>query len=318
MITQIRTRSKDYWNSWIKKRSPAKNPQTFNSNNVYILPSGFGWAYGLVLLSLFSGAINYQISTVFLMTFLLALIGVVSAWEAHANLKDLSIKLICVDDVQQGQPAQITLLIQSNNKLRFSLEFQIAKQPKCRLEKIPAEGLQFTLPFITSERGSFPLPRIVISSVFPFGIFRVWGYAHFDKHYYVYPAPVTPDFWPPRLDSQQNNIKNDSPGDDELYELKQVENPWIQPNLIAWKIAAKGQGWYLKTMNRNEGEYCLFRLKDLPKQDLEKNLQHLSYWLINAEEDNLLYSLELAKAPTPFANGKQHLQYCLRQLALYK
>lgn len=46
----------------------------------------------------------------------------------------------------------------------------------------------------------------------------------------------------------QNKRKTDSHGDNEYYDLKQVDNPWIQPNLIAWKIAAKGQGWYLKTM----------------------------------------------------------------------
>jgi hypothetical protein len=39
------------------------------------------------------------------MTFLLAVIGLVSAWEAHANLKEISLKLISVEDTQQGKPA---------------------------------------------------------------------------------------------------------------------------------------------------------------------------------------------------------------------
>ena len=287
MITQIKKRSRTYWNEWIKKRNPASNPQMFNANNVYILPSGFGWVYGLVLLTLFSGAINYQISTVFLMTFLLAIIGLVSAWEARANLKEISLKLISVKDAQQGKPAQLTLLIQSNNKIRYAFEFQIAKQTKQRLEKIPQEGLQFILPVETAVRGRFSLPPIVISSLYPFGIFRVWGYAHFEQYYYVYPEPLPPGFWPPHSANLENRKKY-SPGDDELYELKQVENPWVQSNLIAWKIAAKGQGWYLKIMNHNDGEYYLFSLNDLPIMDLEKKLHHLSYWLQTAEANGFL------------------------------
>ena len=317
MTTQIKKRAKNYWYQWIKKRNPASNPQIFNSNNLYILPSRFGWAYGLVLLTLFSGAINYQISTVFLMTFLLAVIGLVSAWEAHANLKELSVKLISIKDAQQGKPALVTLLLHSNNKIRFGLEFQVGKQATTRLEKIPLEGLQFIVPIETSLRGSFLLPPIIISSLFPFGIFRVWGYAHFDKHYYVYPEPISPNFWPPSS-ANQNKKKKDIPGDEELYDLKQVENPWVQPNLIAWKIAAKGQGWYLKTMSNNEGNYWLFSLNDLPAVDVELKLQYLSYWLQIAEENGYIYSLELTKVPSQFSQGEEHLQYCLRQLALYQ
>jgi len=317
VISKIKKNARSYWGSWAKRRTPKGNPQTLGSNNIYILPSGFGWVFGILLLSFFSGAINYQISMVFLMTFLLTVIALISAWEAHANLKDLTIKLISLEDAQQGKPAQAILLMTSNNKIRFGMDFQLAKQPKTRLEKIPLTGMQFIVPIETSQRGYFALPPIVISSLFPFGIFRVWGYAYFDRHYYVYPEPISPDFWPPRLASQ-NDKKKEVQGDSELYDLKQVENPWVQPNLIAWKIAAKGQGWFLKTMSDTEGEYWLFRLNDLPLHDIEKKLQHLSYWLQTAEQNGYFYGLELKDMRTSLGQGEEHLKHCLRQLALYQ
>ena len=317
MINQAKIRGKRYWNQWINHRTPLTNPQSLGSNNVYILPSGLGWIYGLIVLTLFSGAINYQISTLFLMTFLMAVIGLTSAWEAHSNLKDLSIKFISVEDTQQGKPAQVTLLILPNSKNRFGIEFQIANQPVTRIEKIPPEGIQFILPVETTERGCFTLPRITISSLYPFGIFKVWGYARFDILYYVYPPPVSPDFWPLPVSYQQDKQKNIQ-GDEEFYDLKQVENPWIQPNLIAWKIAAKGQGWYVKTRNRTEGDYWQFKLNDLPTEQIETKLQNLCFWLFTAEQNGLVYSLELTSNTTPFDRGEQHLHYCLRQLALFK
>ena len=316
MISKIKEKSQEYWNQWIKTRISSNNPQTLGSNNLYILPSGFGWVYGLLLVTLFSGAINYQISSVFLMTFLLAVVGIVSAWEAHANLKEISIKLISIDDTQQGKPAQINLWITTNNKVRFGLEFQLMNQQPTRLEKVPQKGVHLILPLETTVRGCFPLPRIIVSSFFPFGIFRVWGYANFDAQYYVYPEPIFPGFWPIPLANKQYRKRN-VVGDDEIDDLKQVENPWTQPNLIAWKIAAKGQGWYLKTRDSTEGDYWLFRLIDLPSEHLETKLQHLSYWLINAELQGYIYGLELSKSSILYARGEEHLQHCLRQLALF-
>lgn len=316
MITSTSGKINQYWQEWVKKRNRPGNPQTLQSRNIYVLPSSFGWAYALVVLTLMTGAINYQINSMYFMAFILMIIGFMSAWQACANLRHLSFKFIAIEDAQQGTPAKMTLAIRANHKMRFGLEFQIGAQPKTRLETIPPEGLKFIVPIETVERGYFRLPRISISSLFPFGIFQVWSYAYFDEHYYVYPQPVNPGFWPtPFLD--QNLKQKHTAGDEELYDLKQVENPWRVPNLIAWRIAAKGQGWYLKTMESNEADYWVFKLNDLPSANLEDKLKYLSYWLQTAELNGQLYGLELPAAKTPLAHGKEHLQQCLRLLALY-
>lgn len=317
MITTPRTKIKSFWNGWVRKRNRSGNPQTLGSHNLYILPSGFGWVYVLVVLSLLVGAINYQVNTVFLMSFLLGIIGIASAFEAQANLKNLSLKFLMIEDAEQGLPAKLILFIEANNKVRFGIDFHVASQAKIRLEKIPEEGIQFVIPIETTTRGYFPLPRINISSLFPFGIFKVWGYAYFEEYYYVYPQALDPGFWPePYLD--QSVKKKNASGNEEFYDLKQVENPWLEPKRIYWRIAAKGQGWYLKTMDTSEVDYWLFKLNDLPAKSLEVKLQNLSYWLQTAELNGLIYGLDLEKTQTRFAHGKEHLQYCLRQLALYK
>lgn len=318
MITRITGQAKWFWDEWAKKRNRAGNLQTLNSRNIYILPSGFGCIYGLVVIILFLISINYQINTVFLMTFLLITVGLVSAWEAHANFNYLSFRLIAIEDAEQGTPAKIVIFIHPNNKSRFGIEFQIASQPKIRLEKVPPEGVQFIIPIETKERGYFSIPRVNISSLYPFGIFRVWSYAYFEENYYVYPQPIDPGFWPDPC-IYQDIKKNYTLGDEEFYDLKLVENPWTEPHLIAWKIAAKGQGWYLKTMASNEADFWLFKLTDLTANNLEKKLQYLSYWLQTAESKNLFYALQLTTSSRiQFGRGKEHLKDCLRQLALYQ
>lgn len=317
MITWVKNHMQYYWKRWTKHRCPNGNPQALHSHAIYILPSKFGLVFGVAVLSLFTGAINYQMSTIFLMTFLLGVIGLVSAWEAHSNLKDLSIKLISIEDTEQEKPAQITLLLQPNYKIRYGLEFQWGNQSTIRVEKVPKEGLEFFSPIVTTQRGYFSIPPLIISSLYPFGLFRVWSYIYFDAHYYVYPQPVDPGFWPQTY-PKPNSKHKELPGDEEFYDLKQVENPWVQANLIAWKIAAKEQGWYLKTQDSNEGECWLFKLSDTPQADLETKLQHLSFWLQSAEANHYLYGLELSQPSTNFSCGAYYLQQCLRQLATYQ
>lgn len=316
MINALKKRTADTWHYWSQKRNESGNPQRLSSKNTYILPSTFGWAYGFFLLTLFSGAINYQISTIFLMTFLLAIIGLVSAWEAHANLNDLSIKLVSVNDCQQGQAAQLVLVFNAHQKKRFSIQCHVGKNTGVFLDAMTQPDSMLMIPIETPIRGYFSLPRITLSSVYPFGIFQVWGYVDFTEKYYVYPQPINPDFWPSCVSKGDVNIQN-ALGNDDVYELKQVENPWSQPNLIAWKIAAKGQGWYLKTLHSNYSDYWLFKLDDLSGISIEKQLGYLSYWLKEAEINNYLYALELCGTKTAFSNGEIHLQTCLRLLALY-
>ena len=317
MIKPLKVKAHSYWTQWIKKRIQPVNPQIIHSQNLYILPSKFGWVYALMLITLLTGAINYQISAIYLMTFLLGVVGLVSAWETHSNIKELSIQFISIDDVQQGQPAQLVLLVQSGPKIRFALEFQIEKQAKINLGKIPHhQALRVTLPVETTQRGFFSAPKITISSRFPLGIFCAWSYVFFDEHYYVYPQPLEPGFWPLPIAKEQL-IHQHSLGQDELYDLKQVQHPWSEPNRIAWKIAAKGQGWYIKTMISPKGDYWLFRLSDLTT-GLETKLQYISYWLYAAEANGYTYSIELDKRSYDFSRGNEHLKYLLRQLALYQ
>jgi uncharacterized protein (DUF58 family) len=319
LINELKKKIKLLWLQWVKKRSHLTNPQKLNSSNLYILPSAFGLAYGCVLLSLFIGAINYQISAVFLMTFLLAIIGLLSMLESHKNLKGLIIKCIELEDGFVGQFAKVHIYVKATNSRRFGLAFKLNGEILMKIEQLPYDGQSIILPLKARTRGFFKLPMICICSFFPFGLFRVWGYVNFDKDYYIYPQPLNPGFWPSSnvdFTEQQNLVKQ--PGDEDFYQLKPVDDPWQQAGRIAWKIAARGQGWYLKTMTSSVGKCLLFRISDLPEKDIELSLQHLCYWVKTAQTNGYQYGLELNGHVTKISSGHKHLIDCLRQLARYR
>lgn len=307
---------KQYWYSWAKKRNSQGAMQCFDASNLYILPSLFGWAYGVVLLTLLLCAINYQISTIFFLVFLQALAALISAWTSHANLKNIRIRCLSVEDCSKGLLVQVVLFLDPQGLARYDIDYQIAQQPSFTLACLPAQGLQITLSLPSTQRGRFNLPVIRFSSHYPFGLFQVWGYTFFDKHYYIYPAPESPGFWPPAL-NELGVQRRAMDGNEDIDNLKAVKNPWVQANRIAWKIAARGQGWYLKTMNNPQSDSWLFSLRYLPAKDIEQQLQHLSYWLQAAEQQGYIYGLELKGERTPLDRGEHHLQHCLRLLAVY-
>lgn len=308
----------DLTQQWVKKRSSFSNPQHLTSKRIYILPSAFGWLYGFVIITITIGAINYQLNTAYFFVFLLAIIALLSMWQTHQNIKDISIQCMQIDDVEQGHPAKVTLFIYSKDQPRYALIFSYKKGEVVTLEHTPAKGGKIILPIATPARGKFKLPPIKIYSYYPLGIFRVWTYLYFDLEYYVYPAARSPGFWPNAItqQSQQENLMY-HPGEDELYELKSVDNPWVQASRIAWKISARGQGWYLKTLTSPAGEYWLFSLDALKTRDIETDLQHLSYWIQTADQQRQAYALELGDNITKFAFGAEHRKHCLRKLAVY-
>ena len=89
-------------------------------------------------------------------------------------------------------------------------------------------------------------------------------------------------------------------------------------NRIAWKIAARDQGWFIKNLRSPEGTCHWFSLKDLSHLPVEKALQYLSWWIQEAEMQGDSYGLELKGDVIPPGHGKQHLRLCLRALAIYQ
>ena len=311
-------RTREYWSDWVRLRAYSSHPLELNAKTIYIIPSALGWAFLVVILSLFICAINYQVSAIFFMTFLLASAGMASAWEAHDNLNGLTVHCVSIDDGYCGGMVRVTLALRMPKKIAYSIEYYFEKESSLHLERLPLEGRQITLYLPAPKRGVFKLPRVTISSVYPLGLFCVWGYAYFDDAvYYVYPQNIATGFWPNSTLKNAGSHSSCVLGHEDFYELKEVNEPWTQSSRIAWKIAARGQGWYLKSMVSEEGRSWMFRIEDLPRAEVEESLQALCYWLNTAELEGYFYGLELKGKRTALSQGASHLTECLRQLASY-
>lgn len=311
----IGTSLKARFKAWVMKRVPVQLHYVLGFNNLYIVPSSFGLMYAFVVLALFVASINYQLSPAFFLTFFLLILGMMSIWFAHRNLQDLEVNFVEVSDVMAMQSGCLTIFLRSAKSPAVNLRFMMNDTELGFVAMVSQEGVQITLALPSRARGIYELPLIKIVSEFPFGLLRVWGYLRFSGVYYVYPTPINPGFLPePQANVAPSLSKQRSVGDDVFEGVKAVDDPWGQKGRIAWKISARGQGYFVKTMASEAGHAYLLTLH-LSEGSLETRLSHLAFWLMTLEQLGFEYGLELPAIKVGLARGRHHLQAALRGLA---
>ncbi len=226
--------------------------------------------------------------------------------------------MISIQDAELDKAAKIKLFLNSQKKISYAITVQVKQNQMVKIDKLDHRGAAIDLVIATDSRGRFRLPEITIRSYFPFGLFRVWGYAFFKSDYYVYPKAIATLQWPEALvvQGEQEHLQIINQGD-EIYELKSIDNPWAQPSRIAWKKAAQGQGWYTKHMSSPQRQRYWFSNKPFISKPLEEQLSMLCFLIKESEKNGFTYGLELGHIQTDFSQGERHLKHCLRLLAAY-
>lgn len=110
------------------KVSDAARPQR---KRVYIFMTRFGFIYGVNMLVMLIGAINYSNSLAYALTFLLGALFLVSMLHTYSSLRGLVITSVAAEAVFAGQQAVFPLVIDNRSgKQRPSLLFQLARRKK--------------------------------------------------------------------------------------------------------------------------------------------------------------------------------------------
>ena len=78
---------------WIRRRQgPDSGAVTLRRGRIYILPTGLGTAFGLMLFAMLLGSLNYGNNLGLGLTFLLAALGIVAMHACHRNLEALIVR----------------------------------------------------------------------------------------------------------------------------------------------------------------------------------------------------------------------------------
>jgi uncharacterized protein (DUF58 family) len=298
-------------------------------HRVYILPTAQGLIYGMMLIVMLLGAINYNNSMAYMLCFLLTSLGLVCMLHTYCNLRGLIVSSSKPKAIYAGQQALFP--IQIDNRLgteKFSIKIEqyesiikiFHKRSDIIKESISIEaGKQTTsyYPVESRRRGLLKIERLRISSTFPLGIFIAWAYFNPENDCLVYPAPQGQKQLPLKTLSEEDADYGSEAGTDDFAGFRKYR-PGDPVNSIAWKAFAREQGLLVKQFSGKGSQTLILSWDSVSHiNSIESRLCQLCYWIIIAEQTSIHYGLEIPNNSIEPGHGAHHKERCLEALACY-
>jgi len=297
---------------------------------VYIFLTRYGFIFSLTLLVMLLGAINYNNSLAYALTFLLAGLFMVSMLHTYSNLRGLIISVSPAEPVFAGQQACFPLLL--DNRLgpsRHTIDLQLPAKLKPRLRKtdplasisvnIPGRTLQAKNFYVdTTKRGYLVPGRIRISSNWPVGLFRAWSFMNIDQRCVVYPRPQGRAALPLQATAGEEEQTGQGSGSEDFTGFRQYQ-AGDSMRAVDWKAYARERGLLTKRFNGSGTSKILVDWQQTGyMSNIEQRLSQLCLWIIAAEQQGAQYALVLPGfAGSHFDKGETHKHRCLQALASY-
>ncbi len=294
-------------------------PVTLHHERIYILPSKRGLAFFGVVAVMLIASMNYGLNMGYALSFILIGLFASCLLSTYTNIAKLQMATVSATDAFVGEAMEFDLTLrEKNQRYRRSITVADSSGAKDTIDLQPGASAVATLQRNDGKRGVHTLGRVTISSDFPLGLWRGWGYIHTRATTCVYPRPETPGcVFVEQLQSDAGPIANQT-NEREFKELKPYQKT-DSPGSVAWKTVARGAGWFTKDFeSHSTTEDLVLRWQDTPSTlDIEQRLSRLSRWILDAEKLTTDYALELPTRFVAASQGLEHKKKCLRQLAVF-
>jgi len=279
---------------------------TLERQRIYALPTRHGLLFAVMLLVMLIGSINYDNSLGFMLTFLLASIGIISILYTYRNIAQLQVRSGKAAPTYAGKSARFTLHLRNPDALpRCALRLTAAGSEP-RLTDVPANGsadVEFNIA--APRRGRLPLGKITVSTTFPLGLVRAWAYVNPNMQCIVYPRPGSLQ---PRV-ATASVRQGDRAG--------AIYLPGDSPRHIHWKALARDLPMLTKIFTANETPDLWLDWALFPRLDNEARLRALCRLVLEAQRAGQAYGLRLPGVEIAPGLGMQHRHRCLEALALF-
>lgn len=300
-------------------------PHLLRFRRIYILPTRQGMGFGLAVLVMLLGAINYANALGYVLSFMLVGISLVSMVHAVRNLSGLTLLADESAPVFAGETANFRLRADNRGqRQRFGLLVRLTGHRRGGGENdailhfhLDADSMRrIELAGTAGHRGWYSPGCVTIATRFPFGLFRAWSRRDIGLRCLVYPRPVGEQPLPAFRHGESGHQGGLEKGEDEFSGLRDYQ-PGDSARRVHWKAVARGQGVPVKVFSGATSGVTLLRWQDVRVDDTETRLSQLSRWIVDAERQNLRYGLSLPGLDVPTDSGHEHRHRCLQALALY-
>lgn len=305
--------------AWARRRTGRDvSPVLLDRRRIYILPTRLGLMYGLMLFTMLLAGLNYANNLALALTFILAAAGWVAMHECYRNLAGLSVASDEARPPFAGHAATLRYtLVARDGRQRQDIELGIGPARVVAAVNPSAMPVAALVEFPCPRRGRLILPRMVVESRFPLGIFRAWSWLHFDQPLLVYPAPAArPPARPPAIPGGPSRSTDTARGDEDVADLR-LYRRGDALRRVAWKAYARGGTLLVRELSGTGGKPPYFDLAAVVGADLEARLSVLCRLVVDAAARGDPFGLRLGEVELPHGSGPAHVSRCLEALAVY-
>jgi len=305
-----------FWLRLLARDHTEPSPIRLDRRRVYILPTRAGALFAMVLLAMLLGAINYNNSLAYALTFLLASLTVVSILHTFRNLHGLTFHAGHPSAVFAGNSVRFPIAIENHTSERFAIAVQFGQGEPVLSDVAQGEMHWLELHLPSERRGWLPLPRITVSTLYPLGLFRAWGYLYFDTRALIYPLPAADQRLP--IPEEEGNTSGGDlgRGSDDFAQLRPY-HPGDSLRHVDWKAYAREVGLLVKQFGAARTPELWRSWQSATERDIEARLSQLCRWVLDAEAAGLTYGLLMPGHRVEPARGEAHRRHCLEILALH-
>ena len=303
---------------WVLRRIPPARNVVLGHRNIFIMPNKQGLGFVFVLFLMFIGAVNYEASLAFALVFLLLGMFVLSIFYTFRNLAGLHVSAVPGAPVFAGEKAEIAVILNRHGSRTYEnvqVKFSGTRTQVTDLLELTEQRLNLYVPAL--RRGKLSPGRLVIDTVFPFGICRAWSLIDLNFTFLVYPRPVECDLDWLLTSQQQSGNTTITRGNDDFHSLREYQRGDSLKH-VAWKNFARGQGMFTKEYSSNVDNRIWLRWEMFADMGIEDRLSRLCYCVLKLDTVGLDYGLELPGVRLLPAKGPKHYAEVLETLALYR
>jgi uncharacterized protein (DUF58 family) len=306
-----------HFDSWVLRRIPPARNIVLSHRNIFIMPNKQGLGFLFVLCLMFIGAVNYEASLAFALVFLLLSMFVLSIFYTFRNLAGLHISAVPGAPVFAGEKAEITVILNRHGSRTYeNVQVRFPGTRTQVADLLDGSEARLNLYAQAERRGRINPGRLIVDTVFPFGICRAWSLVDLDFTFLAYPRPIECDLDYLLAHQQTTGNTTITRGNDDFHSLREYQRGDSLKH-VAWKHFARGQGMFTKEYASNIDRKIWLRWDMFPGMDTEERLSRLCYCVLKLDTAGVDYGLELPQLTLQPAKGSLHYAKLLETLALF-
>ncbi|MBD3641965.1 MAG: DUF58 domain-containing protein [Marinobacter sp.] len=307
---------RERWQRWVNRRVPRSDSQSFNQKNIFILPTGAGVVFGILLLVMLITGINYQNSLIYLTTFLLGALFVGAMQQTHRNLSGLQLTVTQPGEGFAGDEVPYRFRASAGKGPAIAIRLSCEDSTLAPFHIPAGQARDVTLPVPSAHRGYLRPDMVRIETRFPFGLLKAWSWVRPISPAIIFPRPVAaPDAGSTVEDGDEDSAQHPTIGNDNA-DLR----PWREGDLsqrVMWKRYARTGQMVVADWEGEQGNPQWLDFYAFAGADNELRLSYLAWQVLERAKGSTPFGLNLPGQVIEPDQGPAHVTRCLRALAVW-